>query len=103
MDDVIQGWPWGGCDHSSIVGANYRIWCFSDHEWCYPPEDGLEYLCRCCKEPLYELRIAELEAEYVECEESNGCYKSDGFIHSCPPLSFSEPGPIRRVFHKVGE
>ena len=51
-------------------------------------------------------RVQDLEAElddFVECEESNGCYKSNGFIHSLPPLSFSEPGPIRRVFHKVGE
>ena len=51
-------------------------------------------------------RVQNLETElddFVECEEANGCYKSNGFIHSLPPLSFSEPGLIRRVFHKVGE
>ena len=51
-------------------------------------------------------RIAELETElakFTECVASNGCVYPDGYIHSFQPLSFSEQGPMRIVYHKEGE
>ena len=61
-------WPWGECEHAD-QGAGRR-WC-SCGEWCFEPgsearemirpDDAYWSLCRCCREPLYQLRIAELE------------------------------------------
>ena len=54
-------WPYG-------VGTHYpsiRSWCIHCQESCYDPETsgfGYDALCHCCREPLYVLRIAELEA-----------------------------------------
>jgi hypothetical protein len=63
-------WPWGECAHY-MEGPN-RGWCGCG-EWCTPladaardtlrPDDVYWSLCRCCRKPLYQLRIAELEAE----------------------------------------
>ena len=66
---TYANWPWGGGTYKK------RIRCVDCHEWCYEPHTGgdLEFVCRCCREPLYQLRIAELErftkavcAEYDE-------------------------------------
>ena len=58
-------WPYG-------VGTHYpsiRSWCIRCQESCYDPETsgfGYDALCLCCREPLYHLRIAELEAELAK-------------------------------------
>lgn len=86
-------WPWGECEHADQgVG---RRWC-SCGEWCFEPgsearemihpDDAYWSLCRCCREPLYQLRIAELEGEvakfrickplspWFDPKVENGCY-----------------------------
>ena len=59
----MTAWPWGNYEHQETAT---RAWCFGCNEWCYEPEDDSEdeywALCLCCREPLYVLRIAELEA-----------------------------------------
>ena len=59
MDEESTAWPWGEGKH---YHTKYRAWC-SCGEWCYEPEfsDQYDQLCMCCREPLYELRMAELE------------------------------------------
>ena len=73
---TFANWPWGSGEHQKNYGIDKeRVRCFECGEGCYSPHtDGdLEFVCMCCREPLYELRIAELErfanavcAEYEE-------------------------------------
>ena len=58
----MTAWPWGNYEHQETAT---RAWCFGCNEWCFKPEDESDAddweLCHCCREPLYVLRIAELE------------------------------------------
>ena len=86
-------WPWGECDHYSI--GPFRAWCKCGEHCTDPhaqgsellnPDDAAWMLCRCCREPLYQLRIAELEAGPAmlrRCEghkgSSEACFAQDDY------------------------
>ena len=93
----MSEWPWGEGEHQETFS---RAWCLGCKEWCYKPRDDSEYevLCLCCREPLYVLRIAELEAELAKFEP---CETQD-HIHSTY-TGFSVVTGGRRVYHKEGE
>ena len=58
----MSEWPFGTGTHYPSI----RSWCIRCQESCYDPTTsgfGYDALCLCCREPLYVLRIAELEAE----------------------------------------
>ncbi len=97
MDEESTAWPWGEGKH---YHTKYRAWC-SCGEWCYEPEslDQYEELCMCCREPLYKLRIAELESELAKFQECKVNIPSpDG--SSCE----AETGHhVRTVYHKEDE
>lgn len=59
----MNKWPFSLSAHGAM-GEDY-LYCLKCNEKCYNPEgeEGYDFLCVCCKEPLYELRIAELESE----------------------------------------
>ena len=66
--------PWGAGDHEKNYGIDKdRVRCFDCDEWCYPPQTDhdLEFVCKCCREPLYQLHIAELESKYAALEEDH--------------------------------
>lgn len=58
-------WPWGCGKHGNIIceGSAQSSWCDECAGWCWSPDTMDSYwdLCLCCREPLYQLRIAELE------------------------------------------
>lgn len=72
-------WPWGVGEHRD---TRDRSWCFGCSDWCYEPTGLALYdlLCRCCTEPLYQLRIAELEAELARFHECSSF--QDGPAHN---------------------
>ncbi len=56
----MSEWPFGTVTHYPSI----RSWCIRCQESCYDPTTsgfGYDALCLCCREPLYVLRIAELE------------------------------------------
>ena len=72
-------WPWGECEHEDR-GAGRR-WCECGESCFEPgsearemihPDDAYWMLCRCCREPLYQLRIVELEAELARFRRCDG-------------------------------
>lgn len=102
-------WPWGECEHE--IRGTARKWCGCG-EWCLDPavearemmnpDDAYWRLCRCCREPLYQLRIAELEGElakFHKCDGDGWC-TLDGY-----PLHFKDgertrSSKTRTVYHK---
>ncbi len=95
----MTAWPWGNYEHQETAT---RAWCFGCNEWCYEPEDDSEdeywALCLCCREPLYVLRIAELETELARFRP---CETQD-HIHSTY-TGFSVVTRGRKVYHKEAE
>lgn len=76
-------WPWGRSSHSETYRKEDRSWC-SCGEWCRDPAFTLDYnqVCMCCREPLYELHIAELEAQLEHATACPMC--EEGYpLHSC--------------------
>ena len=55
-------WPWGIGRHAS-EDAEKVTECIDCDDACLKPLQVADYddLCSCCREPLYQLRIAELE------------------------------------------
>ena len=80
----MTAWPWGNYEHQETAT---RAWCFGCNEWCYEPEDDSEdeywALCLCCREPLYVLRIAELETELARFQP---CSLNEQGEPDAPPL-----------------
>lgn len=75
-------WPWGNGKHGEPVGgvSARSSLCDSCHEWCFRPYEGSYYqhLCRCCKEPLYQLKIAELEAGVERLKQAQNSESQGG-------------------------
>lgn len=79
MSSAYGVWPWGECEHE--IRGTARKWCGCG-EWCSDPAvearemmrraDAYWMLCRCCREPLYLLRIAELEVEIAKFHKCDG-------------------------------
>lgn len=94
-------WPWGECEHE--IRGTARKWCGCG-EWCSDPAeearemmrraDAYWMLCRCCREPLYQLRIAELEGELQATRRRAEAAEEDwqateaelAKFHECPNL-----------------
>lgn len=93
----MSEWPFGTGTHYPSI----RSWCIRCQESCYDPTTsgfGYDALCLCCREPLYVLRIAELEAELARFKE---CETQD-HIHSTY-TGFSVVTRGRKVYHKEWE
>ena len=63
----MSEWPFGTGTHYPSI----RSWCIRCQESCYDPTTsgfGYDALCLCCREPLYVLRIAELEYDLAESQ-----------------------------------
>lgn len=77
-------WPWGVGPHE-FHGSKVAGKCRECEAVCINPahmlevgesvEDAYAELCHCCREPLYQLRIEELEAEAEELSRKAKRYR----------------------------
>lgn len=120
MSSKDGAWPWGIGYHVEDGGEGFTR-CNYCAESCADPillsdvkreEEAYRDLCPCCREPLYQLRIAELEnelAKFYVCDESEGCFDDRGRLHGPQGweyvgMALVEGGVARcTVYHKGEE
>lgn len=107
-------WPWGRGPHE-FHGSKVAGKCRECEAVCISPahmleveegvEDAYAELCRCCREPLYQLRIAELEDELQATRRRAEAAEEDwqateaelAKFHECPNLPQSHNHITGRV------